>query len=406
MHSSQQRLRALKSQFGGPLNRLHFTDALEHEFRRDFGQGFRPVAQAAFLAVMALIVVVISAEALWLQGRLDAPVKWLMFGVEFPLMLALFVGVGRLRRVERLPTIMNVLMLFQCVVFTGVAVYVAMPGDPVPYLYEILVLYLLFLFFFTGVMFYPSVAQGLLCIALAAAGYHARGMPGSAIAHAVLFLVATAGMGMCVRYFMERILRRDFLNRAISIEAARLDPLTDLLNRRGFEDGVVKLLRQARRYQCPVGLLMVDLDNFKQVNDAMGHARGDELLVAVSRTLDDIARRPLDLVCRRGGDEFVVALYDIDEDALSDIADELDRRLDTRMHPWRTPSIDVGASIGAVWFAPDQQKPDPTAMLEVLDRALYEAKRKGKGRVSFQRTGVWDSSSTARAAPPEGQAGV
>ena len=392
MQTSRHRLNALKAQFGQPLNRLHFAPAIELEFRRQTGEGFKPVARAAFLAVIALIVTIVATDRLLLAGRVDAPILWAMFAVEVPLMLALFVGVGRLRRTERLPTVMTVLMVFQCAMFAWVAVHLAAPDDTVPYLYEILVLYQLFLFFFTGVLFYPTVLLGGVMIAVAGMGYHMAGLSVSAVVRAVLFLVATAGLGICVRYFLERLMRRDFLHRAISAEAARLDPLTNLLNRRGFENGVVPMLRQALRYQRPVGLIMVDLDNFKQVNDQLGHARGDDLLEAVARTLEGFARRPLDLVSRRGGDEFVVALYDVGEDALSTIANAVERNLGQRMDNWRGTGCEVGASIGVVWFAPDEQKPDPAAMLEMLDQTLYEAKRKGKGRVSFQRTGVWDAS--------------
>ena len=70
----------------------------------------------------------------------------------------------------------------------------------------------------------------------------------------------------------------------------------------------------------------------------------------------------------------------------------MERNLGQRMDNGRGTGCEVGASIGVVWFAPDEQKPDPAAMLEMLDQTLYEAKRKGKGRVSFQRTGVWDAS--------------
>lgn len=93
---------------------------------------------------------------------------------------------------------------------------------------------------------------------------------------------------------------------------ARLDPLTELLNRRGFEERAKQELRRAARGGAPVSLLMIDADEFKTINDLWGHQAGDEALRAIANGLR--ARvRPYDLVARLGGDEFVVFLPGMDE---------------------------------------------------------------------------------------------
>ena len=399
MSSSQQRIRDLKGQFGGPVARLRFAPAIEREFLHQTGAAFVPVARTAFLAVLALIVVIVAADWWLMARRVDAVIVAVMLSVEFPLMIGLYIYVGRLKQYARLPNVMTALMLFQCFMFCWVTARVAAPGDAVPYLYEVMVLYLFFLFFFTGVMFYPAVLLGTLAVTVSAIAYLYTGIQPAAVVRAALFLLASAAVGVVVRYLMERLLRIEFLHRAISEEASRTDPLTDLLNRRGFEQGLNTLLRHAKRDHCPVGLLMIDLDNFKQVNDTMGHAQGDALLVAVSRVLEGFARRPLDLACRSGGDEFVLALHDAPESSIPDLAGKLRGALCEHVQPWKKVAPTVGVSVGAVWFAPGDAPADVSAMLEVLDRALYDAKRAGKGQVKYHNTGSWDDASALAQAP-------
>ncbi|MBR9812695.1 diguanylate cyclase [bacterium] len=404
MNTSRERLEECRTQLDQPSAWWRFSPELELEFIRRTGQSFLPIARSAFWAVIALVLIVMLADQWLLEARLDAPVVAAMFGVEIPLMIGLYLFVGRLPG-ETLPKLMAGVMAFQGLMFTWVALQLAAAGDTVPYLYEILVLYQFFLFFFTGVMFVPAVVLGALCIALAVAGYVAIGIDSVGVARVALFLLATYGIGVVVRYLLERILRQDFLIRIVSEEASRTDPLTSLLNRRGFETGLSKLLGHARRYQCPVGLLMIDLDNFKQVNDSMGHAEGDALLVSVAGVLETIARRSLDLISRSGGDEFVVAVYDASEQSVKEIADKLESALAEASARWTQSVPALGASVGAVWFAPADTPADTSAMLEVLDRTLYDAKRAGKGQVKYERTGKWSNADELLGAPLD-QAGV
>lgn len=391
MYNGQQRLQQIRAQFGAPLARLNFEPEFERDFRRESGQAFKPIACAAFVAVMVLIAAITAVDHLLLEGRIDAPILWAMFGVEYPVMLTLFVVVWRLRNPERLPELMTVLMLGQCIMFSWVAAMLAEPGDAVPYLYESMILYQSFLFFFTGVMFHAAVALGVLGIAVPAAAYLTVGVGLQAVVHATLFLLATSALGICVRYLLERLLRIDYLRRSMSELTSRMDPLTELLNRRGFEQGLQTMLRQARRDQRPVGMLMIDLDNFKQVNDRLGHAQGDVLLEQVSRTLESCARRPLDLVCRYGGDEFVVALFDMPEQSMEEFAADVRSALTAASRRWLEHVPGFGASVGAVWFAPGDAPANMSAMLDMLDRTLYAAKRNGKGQVNFERNRDWCS---------------
>jgi diguanylate cyclase (GGDEF)-like protein/PAS domain S-box-containing protein len=158
------------------------------------------------------------------------------------------------------------------------------------------------------------------------------------------------------------------------------DPLTGLANRTLLRDRLEHALaRSEREEDLATGVLFLDLDNFKQVNDAYGHAAGDAVLVELGRRLRT-AVRPADTVARLGGDEFVVVCEEVDaETALA-----LGRRLEAAI---REP-LEVGgvthllsASIGIALG-----RTDPDALLGDADTAVYEAKAAGRGRVElFQR---------------------
>ena len=157
---------------------------------------------------------------------------------------------------------------------------------------------------------------------------------------------------------------------------SRIDALTGLMNRRAFEQEIIRLLGRADRTGRPGTLLYVDLDNFKAINDTFGHERGDEALQEVAQTLLAMSRN-YDLVARLGGDEFVVWL---DETTLDDGKKRAQELLDAFDDLARFSGPDLpplGASIGvAPSHAGDAS--DIRDILGCADRAMYAAKRRGK----------------------------
>jgi len=157
------------------------------------------------------------------------------------------------------------------------------------------------------------------------------------------------------------------------------DPLTGLPNRRLFEDRLAIALAQAHRYRHRIGVVFLDLDRFKQVNDTLGHAAGDELLKAVSERLLGCVRDG-DTVARLGGDEFTLILPGIHyAEDLSTIARKLALALRT---PFRIDGHDVRvtASGGVSLYPEDGEAAE--ALLRKADTAMYRAKE--RGRDNFQ----------------------
>lgn len=156
---------------------------------------------------------------------------------------------------------------------------------------------------------------------------------------------------------------------------ADVDPLTDILNRRGFDRELTRSLAYVKRYGVPATLVLIDLDGFKAVNDSHGHATGDALLRAVARRL--VARvRASDIVARLGGDEFAVLLWNVDQPRVATKARDLEDAIAGASIG--EGSISVGASAGTVPL--DAQK-TPGQVLDAADKAMYARKRERRGGV-------------------------
>jgi len=158
---------------------------------------------------------------------------------------------------------------------------------------------------------------------------------------------------------------------------AEHDPLTGLANRALLEDRLRQQLRLSVRSGRPVACLLIDLDNFKEVNDTFGHHAGDELLVTVARRLTDLLRDS-DTVARLGGDEFVVVLPDTEIGVAESVAG---RVLDALSGPVVLDggTVRVRPSIGLA--VSEIGELDDTTVLRRADKAMYQAKAEGKGRV-------------------------
>ena len=162
---------------------------------------------------------------------------------------------------------------------------------------------------------------------------------------------------------------------------ATTDHLTGLANRRSFIEQMVVALARHRRHGISTALLMVDLDRFKQVNDAYGHASGDAVLRGFAATAVRVLRR-VDLIGRLGGEEFAVLLPDTDIDGALDFAERLRREIAATPMLVDTHRIAYTASIGVTLF--DATDDDTDSVLARADRAMYRAKRRGRDRVELE----------------------
>ncbi len=162
--------------------------------------------------------------------------------------------------------------------------------------------------------------------------------------------------------------------------AGRLDPLTGLPNRTLLLDRFDSAIANAKRHGHRVALLFLDLDAFKQINDRLGHAAGDEVLRLVAECLKSLVRET-DTVSRHGGDEFLILLAEIaqPEDAAR-VAAKVNPVL--AAHGWtRSGAGRLEASIGISVYPDDGE--DPKGLIDLADAAMYSAKKRGRGGYAF-----------------------
>jgi diguanylate cyclase (GGDEF)-like protein len=180
-----------------------------------------------------------------------------------------------------------------------------------------------------------------------------------------------------------RILSRQVIAQLeLNLQAMR-DPLTGLYNRRPLEESLHRELLRARRGGTTVGLMAIDLDRFKQVNDTLGHDAGDAVLRTIARELLACVREE-DIVCRSGGEEFVVILPGTNEYALRERAELVRRTIEREAITTFASPLTVTVSIGLALYP--GHGATTGALMRAADAALYEAKRAGRNCVVMADT--------------------
>jgi diguanylate cyclase (GGDEF)-like protein len=159
------------------------------------------------------------------------------------------------------------------------------------------------------------------------------------------------------------------------------DELTGLFNHRRFQEVMTNEVERARRYGHELGLIMLDIDDFKQVNDTYGHLQGDMVLGEVARVLSQSSRRDIDEPARYGGEEMAVALPQTDLEGAYQFAERVRRRIEALDLPLLNGggTLRVTASFGVASLA-TAGTADKDALVAAADGALYEAKQAGKNR--------------------------
>ena len=157
----------------------------------------------------------------------------------------------------------------------------------------------------------------------------------------------------------------------------RHDPLTGVLNRKGLDEALSREAALAQRRGTPLCLGLLDVDNFKQINDTHGHQTGDEALQHLTSVIRENVR-PQDSIGRYGGEEFVVLLPDTDLDSATAALVRLQRALTKRFFLARQQKLLITFSAGVAALRPEEQ---PVDAIDRADKAMYLAKRSGKNRV-------------------------
>lgn len=207
------------------------------------------------------------------------------------------------------------------------------------------------------------------------------GMPGFDVALNVALLDLGIGVLVVVLLLVhDRLQIRMLMDNMHYEQLAGTDPLTAVHNRRQLQAQFAREQARQRRHGLPIGVLEIDIDHFKRVNDAQGHGVGDEILRSLTRRWRGVIRE-IDTLARIGGEEFVVLLPETESMGARESAERL--RANTESEPVATSvgPLDITVSVGVALALPDHRGLDET--LKRVDRALYRAKANGRNRCEF-----------------------
>lgn len=180
-----------------------------------------------------------------------------------------------------------------------------------------------------------------------------------------------------VRNHLKLKLRTDLLERM-----SHRDGLTQIANRRLFDETLQREAQRHVRNGLPLGLIMLDIDFFKRYNDNYGHGLGDECLIAVATALQQVVRRSSDLLARYGGEEFVAILPETDREGVRKVAEDMRSAIEALQieHGFSAAAAHVTISVGGA-VAPLGDVGSAERLLAMADQALYAAKEQGRNRV-------------------------
>jgi diguanylate cyclase (GGDEF)-like protein/putative nucleotidyltransferase with HDIG domain len=278
---------------------------------------------------------------------------------------AYLVSAGLLVLAKRVPAwLLPVVLGWGSALITGVAYFSA--GRPSPLIFFYLWVFLYSSYFLTkrqaaAQIAFVGVVYGLVLAVRPPAGAVAWWAVGMGA------LLVTAVLVWAMRIRAESLIARLY-------DAARTDPLTGLLNRRGFRELLDLELERARRSDLAMTVMAGDVDHFKEVNDRSGHQVGDIALQRIARVLEG-AKRRIDVVSRVGGEEFALILPDTDHNSALLVAERLRCAL---LDEFSTDPVPITISFGIAGFRAHGET--AASLLRAADDALYAAKESGRNR--------------------------
>jgi len=358
---------------------LRFGRVLEREFRDEFSNNHLSRMRAGF----AVVVVIYTLFAL-VRFRMEAGVmqEWgviLRVAVIGSMALTLVASyVVRLRAVLPLFAVLS----YATFAVAATAIEALLYKQKVHQHYEGLILLSFHLYVFGGLLFRPALVSGGLIFLIYLIGSFVGGLAGKVgWGYQLFFIGVTQIIGIVALYSIERLERDSFLRRGLFGTLATQDGLTGLLNRLAFFQQFERSVRQAARDRVCIGVMLLDVDHFKAYNDRYGHPEGDNCLRQVAAVLRNEFKRPMDLVGRYGGEEFVGFWHDIQPQSLRSLADQVRGAVQAlRIAHRDAPNGRVTASVGAVALVPSEGE-SLIDLVQRADEALYEAKEKGRNRV-------------------------
>ena len=248
--------------------------------------------------------------------------------------------------------------------------------------YEALLLVVMYVYLVSGLLFFQAATVGLAVWAAFLASELGLDSVRPSLIYEAYYLFIANVIGLLGLYVLQHESRQAFLLQNELRQQAVLDSLTGVINRREFRNQLNMAWAQAQRKQTTLGLMLLDLDSFKSINDTCGHLVGDAVLQHVAQTLQDSTLRPLDVVARYGGDEFIAMWFDVDGPWFAKLASELPARIAQFQASDPALPAQLSVSGGAVLAWPCKGLV-PHDAIKLADQKLYEMKRGNRGTIAY-----------------------
>jgi diguanylate cyclase (GGDEF)-like protein len=364
--------------------RLRFRDAeLENQFILNYRASARPWIRVSLVVALSTVLGFAIIDHMLLVGpRFVQPDVW-RFGLQLPLVLIMLVLTSPRWYVRWYQPAVQV----ASPLFAAGTVLMAIEATPaqLPLVAARLLLAAFYFYFMLGLTFGAAVRTNLILIGVYAGAALAGALARNVAVYSLFVLFCANLIGGSGCYALEYANRVAFLERRRLSEVALHDGLTGLLNRTALEEQARGLWRHAQIARLPVSVLLIDIDHFKAYNDRYGHQAGDLCLQQVASAIrSSVARRPLDMVARYGGEEIVAILPGADRAHAADVAAAILKAVaDLQIaHGASTTRAYVTVSVGVTTVDPGGDYSHEHAV-RLADLALYSIKARGRDGWSF-----------------------
>jgi diguanylate cyclase (GGDEF)-like protein len=382
-HSFDQQFGCANSRYASQLSKgtgeMRFPPDLEREYH-GFYLSERRSHVRSFNLIMSVLTGCAFASSLLSHDLADSLQRWRLGAIALTYLLLLWICYSRRFDHIYLASASRASLLIAVVGAIEIANRIALGHAE---LLALLTTYSIGLYFLAGILFHAASRANVVLIVAFMLALALLGEPPSEVAYLTGILAATALIGgVSFRYQGVRF-RRSFLERGLIAELAARDGLTGLKNRRAFDEHLTRAWQQALRDRRQLGLLMIDVDCFKNFNDRYGHQAGDEALQKIATVVSECTRRPLDLAARYGGEELTVILFDVTRTYVVQIAEQIRAAVENLgiEHLDSTAANVVTITIGIAIVHPTLER-SPEGSVQLADEALYSAKHAGRNRVA------------------------
>ena len=358
---------------------LRFHPDLEKAFRREqHEQGLVQLRLNIVLAIgLVLAFIAMDRMVMPASGGLVAVLR---FGIIMPALLACLATTFIPHGWQAYARVVGIAAPVALTAITALVLGAGEGGSAT--IFPALVVATIFTYYLVGLSFYAAVRTNLIALGAFVIGGSLVDIAAQQTSYQAMMLFFANLVGATVAYNLDVARRTGWLESRLLAEMAERDGLTGAFNRRRLDGHLGRAWQQGIREQCPMALLMIDIDSFKAYNDYYGHQAGDEALKAVAAVLGRAARRPLDFVARYGGEEFLVVLYDTTRDYASELAQHIVEGVRNLRIPHETSNVAnvLTVSIGVAYVVPVAGR-SADGFVQFADEALYAAKNGGRNRV-------------------------